>query len=103
MFDRVVIFILLFHEDLSFRSLPGSCPVFIGPAKGKRKVRPAGLKHFVERPLEKQFPVEPIVVIAKTADAMPGGQICLGDPCFFQSKVVISQVVRYVGLMMPGE
>jgi hypothetical protein len=103
MLDRVVIFTLLFHEDLSFRSLPSSCPVFIGPAKGKRKIGLTGLKHFVKWPLEKQFPVEPIVVITKTADAMLGGQFRLGEPCFFASKVVKSKIGRDVGLMMSGE
>src|SRR5581483_13468 len=95
--------IVLLEQQLLCASVPGACPVFVGPEQAKRKLWLAGCQHLCERTLQDSSSIEPIVVVAKAMDAVLSGKrrlsfTYLGDP-----KIVKTEICRQVRLVMARE
>ena len=78
-------------------------PIFVRPAQAPRKIRLAALPDFVHRTLQHLPPVEPVVVVAKSVDAIARGQFRLRRARFRQAQIVETQISRQVRLIMTRE
>ena len=94
---------LLGHQHPAGLGVPVAGPLLVGPAQGEGEVRGARGQDLVERSLEQALPVEPVVVVDEAGDPVLGGQIGLGLSDLGDPQIVIAQVGRHVGLVVPGE
>ena len=72
-------FVLLAQENFILETVPATSPVFVRPAETERHLGPAAREHLVHGTLEDSAAVEPVVVEAKTVDAVFPGEssLCL--------------------------
>ncbi len=69
----IFMIVILSEQDIALSTIPYTSPIFIGPAKTERKIRPATLQHFIERPLQDSTTIEPVVVVAEAMNAIFSG------------------------------
>ena len=85
------------------RAVPDAGPSLIGPAQAERKVRRAACDHLVEGALEQTLAGEPVVVIAKSCDAVLSCELRLLNPGLRDPEVVKPEIGRHVRLIVPGK
>ena len=94
---------LLTHQHVAGLGVPAPGPLLVGPAQGEGEVRLAGRQHFFERPLQQSAAVEPVVVVDEAVHAVLAGQLGLRDPHLGHPQVVVAELAREVGLIVPGK
>src|SRR5262249_30667730 len=67
-FDRKILSVFLFDQDLILLALQMLRPVFVGPTDTKRKIWLSPLKESIKWALRKVAPIEPVVVEAEAED-----------------------------------
>ena len=95
--------ILLLQKNVGVHAIPASRPVLVGPAEAKGQLRGAGAKHLIEGPIQQAPPVEPIVVVAESRDAVRLGQFRLRLPSFGNAQVIEPEIRRQMRLIMSLE
>ena len=97
----VVLAVLLTHQHMAGLGVPASGPLLVGPAQGEGEIGLAGRQHFFERPLQQSAAVEPVVVVDEAVDAVLPGQVGLCGPHLGHPQVVVAELARNMGLIVP--
>src|SRR6185436_7071124 len=96
----LLLLVVLSDEDLMLRTIPAACPVFVCPAQTEGQVEIRIGTILVKWTFEKPFSREPVIVETKAIDPVFFGELHLAFLYFGKSKIIITQFIRQVRLIM---
>ena len=88
--------VVLRHEYVALPAIPPTCPGLVGPAQAEREIWLPVRQHQLEGLFQEPSPAEPVEVVAEAVDAMRARQLRLRLTDLAPSKVVETEIRRYV-------